>query len=73
MLLKLKQRNDNNSIPTSKNDNNDRSTKKAKHNEKDAIKVKVDVYPASLQSLIGQLYLTLRDFGDLLGIHPTSP
>ena len=43
MLLKLKQRNDNNGIPTSKNDNNGTATKKAKHNEKDAIKVKVDV------------------------------
>ena len=43
MLLKLKQRNDNNSIPTSKNDKNGTATKKAKHNEKDAIKVKVDV------------------------------
>ena len=65
MLLKLKQRNDNNSIPTSKNDNNGTATKKAKHNEKDAIKVKLDVYPASLQSLVVSNITALLDGHDI--------
>ena len=65
MLLKLKQRNDNNSIPTSKNDNNGTATKKAKHNEKVAIKVKLDVYPASLQSLVVSNITALLDGHDI--------
>lgn len=76
MLLELKQNNDNNSIPTSKNDNNGTVTKKAKHNEKDAIKVKLDVYPASLQSLVVSNITALLDGHDIpesvLDISPSN-
>ena len=48
-----------------KNDNNGRSTKKARHNEKEAMKVKVDVYPASLQSLVVSNITALLDGHDM--------